>query len=210
MRPDQWLKNDICTVRICSEQDNPLAFALQGTTQVIGNQQTNNTCLLWPLLLFCNIAQIADFAMFWLSTFLRHSLVLKVSNDVRMLIPLLVGILMAKLVADSFTHSLYHGLLEVKCVPFLPPEVQTQESLDLIQVLPSPSLLLPMSEFPPAAPTRQPCTQGSVLLVVELHSLQRTCMDRGARYHCLSCLSCVWRSSRIDVIEERSDSGKYS
>ena len=38
----------------------------------------------------------------------------QVSNDVRMLLPLLIGILAAKWVADATTHSLYHGLLEVR------------------------------------------------------------------------------------------------
>ena len=38
---------------------------------------------------------------------------MQVSNDVRMLLPILVGILAAKWVADAATHSLYHGLLEV-------------------------------------------------------------------------------------------------
>lgn len=38
---------------------------------------------------------------------------MQVSNDVRMLLPLLIGILAAKWVADAATHSLYHGLLEV-------------------------------------------------------------------------------------------------
>jgi hypothetical protein len=41
---------------------------------------------------------------------------LQVSNDVRMLLPILVGILVAKWVADAATHSLYHGLLEA-CTP---------------------------------------------------------------------------------------------
>ena len=41
----------------------------------------------------------------------------QVSNDVRMLLPLLVGILAAKWVADAATHSLYHGLLEVCLYP---------------------------------------------------------------------------------------------
>ena len=30
--------------------------------------------------------------------------------------------MVAKWVADSVTHSLYHAILEVKCVPFLPNE----------------------------------------------------------------------------------------
>lgn len=42
---------------------------------------------------------------------------MQVSNDVRMLLPLLVGILAAKWVADAATHSLYHGLLEVCLYP---------------------------------------------------------------------------------------------
>ncbi len=36
--------------------------------------------------------------------------------------------------ADALTHSLYHGLLEVKCVPFLAPEPISMYSLDLIPV----------------------------------------------------------------------------
>lgn len=40
----------------------------------------------------------------------------------------------AKWVADAVTHSLYHGLLEVKCVPFLAPEPVSRYSLDLIPV----------------------------------------------------------------------------
>lgn len=45
------------------------------------------------------------------------------SNDVRILLPVMVAIMLAKFVADAATHSLYHGLLEVKCVPFLPKDV---------------------------------------------------------------------------------------
>lgn len=40
----------------------------------------------------------------------------------------------AKWVADAVTHSLYHGLLEVKCVPFLPHEPVSRYSLDLVPV----------------------------------------------------------------------------
>lgn len=51
-----------------------------------------------------------------------------------MLLPLLVGILVAKWVADAGTHSLYHGLLEVKCVPWLPASPVSYKSLDLVPV----------------------------------------------------------------------------
>ncbi|KAK9840815.1 hypothetical protein WJX81_006821 [Elliptochloris bilobata] len=61
-------------------------------------------------------------------------IMMEVSNDVRMLLPILVGILVAKWVADAATHSLYHGLLEVKCVPWLPPEPSARRPLDLVPV----------------------------------------------------------------------------
>jgi chloride channel 7 len=51
------------------------------------------------------------------------------SNDVRILLPAMVAIMLAKFVADAATHSLYHGLLEVKCVPFLPKDVSGVVSL---------------------------------------------------------------------------------
>lgn len=50
----------------------------------------------------------------------------QMSNDVRILLPTMVAIMLAKFVADSASHSLYHGLLEVKCVPFLPKEVRIE------------------------------------------------------------------------------------
>lgn len=46
-------------------------------------------------------------------------IMVEISDDVHMLLPVLVGIMVAKWVADAATHSLYHALLEVKCVPFL-------------------------------------------------------------------------------------------
>ncbi|CAL8466168.1 g5704 [Coccomyxa elongata] len=61
-------------------------------------------------------------------------IMMEVSNDVRMLLPLLIGILAAKWVADAATHSLYHGLLEVKCVPWLPSVPVAKKALDLVPV----------------------------------------------------------------------------
>ena len=58
----------------------------------------------------------------------------QVSNDVRMVLPLLVAIIMAKWIADAVSHSLYHSILEVKCVPMLHTDVQSKVSLDLIPV----------------------------------------------------------------------------
>lgn len=61
-------------------------------------------------------------------------IIMEVSNDMRMLLPVLVGILTAKLVADAFCHPLYTALLERRCVPFLPHEAAARMSLDLVPV----------------------------------------------------------------------------
>ncbi|KAG2428222.1 hypothetical protein HXX76_011901 [Chlamydomonas incerta] len=61
-------------------------------------------------------------------------IMIEVSSDVHMLLPVLVAIMTAKWVADAACHSLYHGLLEVKCVPFLPCEPVSAFSLDLLPV----------------------------------------------------------------------------
>jgi chloride channel 7 len=58
----------------------------------------------------------------------------EISDDVHLLLPVLVGIMVAKWVADAATHPLYHALLELKCVPFLLPEPVSRYSLDLVQV----------------------------------------------------------------------------
>jgi hypothetical protein len=61
-------------------------------------------------------------------------IMVEISDDVHMLLPVLIGIMVAKWVADAVTHSLYHALLEVKCVPFLSPEPVSRFSLDLMPI----------------------------------------------------------------------------
>eukprot|EP01006_Ploeotia_vitrea_P028926 TRINITY_DN61566_c0_g1_i1.p1 TRINITY_DN61566_c0_g1~~TRINITY_DN61566_c0_g1_i1.p1 ORF type:complete len:833 (+),score=97.13 TRINITY_DN61566_c0_g1_i1:245-2500(+) len=46
-------------------------------------------------------------------------IMLEISNSLQHIIPMMFSIMIAKWVADFCTHSLYHALLEVKCVPFL-------------------------------------------------------------------------------------------
>lgn len=60
-------------------------------------------------------------------------IIMEMSNDVRILLPAMVAIMLAKWVADAGSHSLYHGLLEVKCVPFLPKEPVASLSLELLE-----------------------------------------------------------------------------
>ena len=57
-------------------------------------------------------------------TFSLIVIMMEITNDLSHISCLMVGIIVAKTIADKFCHSLYHAMLEVKCVPFL--EVQTQ------------------------------------------------------------------------------------
>lgn len=61
-------------------------------------------------------------------------IMVEISDDVHMLLPVLVAIMVAKWVADAATHSIYHTLLEVKCVPFLVHEPASKFSLELIPI----------------------------------------------------------------------------
>jgi chloride channel 7 len=61
-------------------------------------------------------------------------IMVEISDDVHMLLPVLVAVMVAKWVADAATHSIYHTLLEVKCVPFLVHEPASKFSLDLLPV----------------------------------------------------------------------------
>ena len=47
---------------------------------------------------------------------------MELTNDVQVLLPVMVGVMVAKWVGDFFTHPVYHALLELKCIPFLDPE----------------------------------------------------------------------------------------
>ena len=61
-------------------------------------------------------------------------IIVEMSNDVRILLPAMVAIMLAKWVADAGCHSLYHGLMEISCIPFLPKEPSTLSSLELVEV----------------------------------------------------------------------------
>lgn len=57
-------------------------------------------------------------------TFSLVVIMMEITNDLTHMPCLMVGIIISKTIADKFCHSLYHAILEAKCVPFL--EVQTQ------------------------------------------------------------------------------------
>ncbi|XP_060587255.1 chloride channel protein C-like isoform X2 [Ruditapes philippinarum] len=49
-------------------------------------------------------------------------IMMELTNDVQVLLPVMVAVMVAKWVGDFFTHPIYHALLELKCIPFLDPE----------------------------------------------------------------------------------------
>ena len=54
----------------------------------------------------------------------------EISNDINMLLPMMVAVLVAKWIADYTTHSLYHALLELKCMPFLDDQIPSKTDLN--------------------------------------------------------------------------------
>lgn len=61
-------------------------------------------------------------------------IMIELTNDVQFLLPIMVSIMVAKWVGDFFTHPHYHSILELKCIPFLPPEPQVVIDKKLINL----------------------------------------------------------------------------
>lgn len=55
---------------------------------------------------------------------------IEITNDVRFLLPIMLSVMTAKWVADFLTHSLYHAIIELKCLPFLNPEISLHGAKD--------------------------------------------------------------------------------
>jgi len=47
---------------------------------------------------------------------------MELTNDVQVLLPVMVSVMISKWVGDFFTHPIYHALLELKCLPYLDSE----------------------------------------------------------------------------------------
>eukprot|EP01063_Lacrimia_lanifica_P018068 TRINITY_DN25024_c0_g1_i1.p1 TRINITY_DN25024_c0_g1~~TRINITY_DN25024_c0_g1_i1.p1 ORF type:complete len:904 (+),score=328.67 TRINITY_DN25024_c0_g1_i1:42-2753(+) len=65
-------------------------------------------------------------------------IVLEITGALHFLLPVMASVLMAKWVADFFTHSLYHSILEIKCVPFIDvlctiPKMECFEAGDIMK-----------------------------------------------------------------------------
>lgn len=46
-------------------------------------------------------------------------IMMELTNDVQVLLPVMVSVMVAKWVGDFFTHPIFHAQLELKCIPFL-------------------------------------------------------------------------------------------
>ena len=65
-------------------------------------------------------------------------IMLEISGGFHFLLPIMAAVLIAKWLADFVTHSLYHAILEVKCVPFLDflcdiPKMECFSASDVMQ-----------------------------------------------------------------------------
>ena len=56
------------------------------------------------------------------SPWFAGTLQMELTNDIRVLLPVMVSVMVAKWVGDFFTHPVFHAHLEMKCIPFLDPE----------------------------------------------------------------------------------------
>ena len=46
-------------------------------------------------------------------------IMVEITNDIQFLLLIMITIMFSKWIGDLFTHSIYHSLLELKCIPFL-------------------------------------------------------------------------------------------
>ena len=46
-------------------------------------------------------------------------IMVEITNDIQFLLLIMTTIMFSKWVGDLLTHSIYHSLLELKCIPFL-------------------------------------------------------------------------------------------
>ena len=82
-------------------------------------------------------------------------IMMEITNDIHFLLPIMVAIMVAKLVADSSTHSLYHALIELKCIPFLDHQPSAPGGVSLELYSASDVMASPVITLPAVCPVRQ-------------------------------------------------------
>eukprot|EP00041_Stephanoeca_diplocostata_P021223 m.489642 g.489642 ORF g.489642 m.489642 type:complete len:885 (-) comp21770_c0_seq1:2817-5471(-) len=73
-------------------------------------------------------------------------IMVEISNDIHMLLMFMVTIMCAKWIADAATHSLYHSLIELKCMPFLNDAIPSHDNMErflVSEIMQSPVVTVP-------------------------------------------------------------------
>ena len=70
---------------------------------------------------------------------------MELTNDVQVLLPVMVSVMVAKWVGDFFTHPVFHAQLEMKCIPFL-------ESEPRVTIMGKKSVFIQPSQVKPCLP----------------------------------------------------------
>ncbi|XP_046549442.1 chloride channel protein B-like [Haliotis rubra] len=61
-------------------------------------------------------------------------IMMELTNDVQVLLPVMVAVMVSKWVGDFFTHPIFHAHLELKCIPFLDTEPRVMNEGKLLQL----------------------------------------------------------------------------
>jgi len=88
-------------------------------------------------------------------------IMLEISGELHFLLPIMTSIMVAKWIADKATHSLYHSLLELKCIPFLDHTIGSHTPLD--------SHTVEEIMTKPLVVVHETCTVGELKKVLEGH-----------------------------------------
>ncbi|XP_041376140.1 chloride channel protein C-like [Gigantopelta aegis] len=61
-------------------------------------------------------------------------IMMELTNDIQVLLPVMVAVMVSKWVGDFFTHPIFHAHLELKCIPFLETEPRVTIAKKSIQL----------------------------------------------------------------------------
>lgn len=83
---------------------------------------------------FALIGAAAFFAGLTRLTMSLTVIMIELTNETHFLLPLMTAVMVARWTADAISDSLYHCLIQLKCLPFLPDEPHTAKCLELHSV----------------------------------------------------------------------------
>lgn len=96
---------------------------------------------------FALIGSAAFFAGVTRLTMSLVVIIMEMTNETHFLLPIMTAVVAAKLTADSIMDSLYHNLMQLKCLPYLSDELHAHACLELHsvkEVMSSPAVTLPL------------------------------------------------------------------